>query len=419
MNHPGEELSNTSGSENSSVSPPESKTRRRFDWHVAVVIGVAVVSIPLWRLVEHRSKITKTAAADVTVAVTIVTRADLGQDLVFDAELRPYQEIDMHAKVAGYLEKILVDIGDRVEAGQLLATIEIPELDEEINRAIATQKRSEQEVNRAQAAFEEAHVAFDRLANVDKSHPNLIAQQDLDTARARDLSATSALASAKDQVEIAKAELNKLRATQRYSKMTAPFAGVITKRYANPGALIQAGVSSSTQAMPLVRLSENTRLRVDFPVQVSAVPLINVGDDVEIRIESLKRPVTGKVSRFTRKVETATRTMEVEVELPDPDLKLVPGMYASARMRLNRRDHVLVVPVEAVERTRTATAFVVNRDGKIEERILTLGLETPDKLEIQAGLKENELVMIGGRTQVKPGQKVNPKIIDDKDKHTP
>jgi multidrug efflux pump subunit AcrA (membrane-fusion protein) len=139
----------------------------------------------------------------------------------------------------------------------------------------------------------------------------------------------------------------------------------------------------------------------------------HVGDPVDIRVESCARPLTGTIARSTYKVDTATRTMDVEVDVPNKDLKLIPGMYASVALRLDHREKALAVPVEAVSRQKLATVFVVNTNKKIEERIITLGLETPHKLEVLSGLNESELVMIGNRTQVKPGQVVDPKPIEE------
>jgi RND family efflux transporter MFP subunit len=337
----------------------------------------------------------------------------LVENIVCSAELRPYQEIDLHAKVAGYLENISVDIGDRVNAGQLLANIEVPELADDIQRETAALTRNEQEVSRAQAAYEEAHLVYTRLAAVDKAQPNLIAQQELDVAIEKDRTSASALAGAKAEVDVSLAEISKLKTMQKYSRIVAPFTGVITRRYADPGALIQAGVSSSTQALPLVRLSQNDRLRLTIPVSVSYVSRTHVGDPVDIRVESCARPLTGTIARSTYKVDTATRTMDVEVDVPNKDLKLIPGMYASVALRLDHREKALAVPVEAVSRQKLATVFVVNTNRKIEERIITLGLETPRKLEVLSGLNESELVMIGNRTQVKPGQLVEPKPIQE------
>jgi RND family efflux transporter MFP subunit len=187
---------------------------------------------------------------------------------------------------------------------------------------------------------------------------------------------------------------------------------VITKRFADEGSLVQGGVTPSSTAMPLVRLSQNDRLRLDFPVSVSYVQRIKVGDPVEIRIPSLGRTITGAVSRFARKVDADTRKMWAEVDVPNDDLSLTPGIYADAVMKLDHREKVLTIPAEAVSNRKAATVFVLNQRNEIEERPVTLGLETASKLEVLAGLAENDLVMIGSRAEVKPGQKVEPKLME-------
>ncbi len=195
-----------------------------------------------------------------------------------------------------------------------------------------------------------------------------------------------------------------------YCKITAPFSGVITKRYADQGALVQGGVTPSAAATPLVRLSQNDRLRLDFSVSVSYVERIKLGDPVEIRIQSTGRTISGKISRFTRKVNTDTRTMDAEVDVTNTDLSLTPGIYAIAALTLDHRQNVLTVPAEAIAGRRLPTVFVLNKNNEVEERPVTLGLETPEKIEVVSGLNENDLVMIGGRSLVRPGQKVDPKL---------
>jgi len=384
---------------------------RKFNRHVAGVLLLVAVAIPIWRSVSAHAKPAPMASQNLPVAVAKVTREDLAQDLVCDAELRPYQEIDLHAKVAGYLQAINVDIGDSVKVGQLLATIEIPELQDDIAAAEARRKRSEEEVGRAEAAYDDTHQIYTSLAAVIKAQPNLMAQQEVDAAKAKDRANASALAAARAQVDVARAELSKLQTMQKYTRITAPFSGVITKRYADPGALIQAGTSSSTQTLPLVHLAQNNRLRLDIPVSVSHVSRINVGDPVTIRVDALNKTLTGTIARSTRKIETATRTMEVEVDVPNADQQLIQGMYASVTLRLEHREKALVVPVEAVSRKETSTVIVVNADNTIEERTIRLGMETPHRIEVLSGLKENDLVMIGSRAQIKPGQQVEPKLL--------
>jgi RND family efflux transporter MFP subunit len=300
-------------------------------------------------------------------------------------------------------------VGDRVTNGQLLATLEIPELNDDLEHALAVERRSEEEVKKSEAEHEQAHLAYTRLAAVEKARPNLVAQQDIDLAQAKDRAEEAGLETAKRQVQVATADVKKLRTMLNYSRIPAPFDGVITKRFSDPGALIHGTGSSSS---PLVRLSQNDRLRLVFPVSEAFVSLIKIGDPVEIRVQSPSKIFTGAISRFTRKVETATRTMEVEADVPNPDLLITPGMYASVALVLEHRANALVVPVEAVSRQKTSTVFLINKDKQIEERTIQVGLETPNRLEVLGGLAENDLVMVGSRTQVKPGQKVEPKMIE-------
>lgn len=387
----------------------KSLKRRSLKIFVAVVAmtGTALVVRDVW----PASK-TKEDRPTFVVAVAQATREDMANELVCYAEFRPYQEVDLHAKVSGYVKTIHVDIGDYVKEGQELVVLEVPELRDDLANGEATRQRAKDEVEQAAAAYDDAHLAHTRLVQVANKQPTLIAQQDIDNVRNKDRNAQAALSAAKQHVQEAEAEVSKFKTMLQYSRITAPFEGVITKRYADAGSLIQAGTSSHTQTMPLVRLSQNNLLRLVFPVSISYVPRIRVGDPVDIRVESLKNTFTGKISRFTRKVEMETRTMETEVEVPNPKLELIPGMYASVVLKLDRRAKALVVPIEAIARKSQPTVYLVNTQGLIEERPVTVGLETPYKAEITHGLKENDLVMIGARSLVKPGQKVRPKLIE-------
>ncbi len=362
----------------------------------------------------------------VRVAVARAVRVDLSRQWSVAAEFRPYQEVELHAKVAGYLKEIFVDVGARVKKGQVVATLEIPELTEDLGRAVAATRRSEAELLRARGELERvesahgmSHLSYSRLSSVIKARPNLVAQQEIDEASARDhvseaqVSATkAALAASEQQVAEAKANEQRVKALIEYSRITVPFDGVITKRYADTGAMIQAGTASQTQTMPVVRVSQNSRLRLVLPVPESIVPRIRVGAPVEVRATALGRNFRGTVSRFTEKVQASTRTMDTEVDVPNPQLVLIPGMYAEAVLTLDRHDGTLAVPVQAVSRGEKTTVLVVNKVNSVEERAVTVGIETPDQVEILSGLQENELVVIGSRGQIKPGQLVDPKIME-------
>ena len=345
------------------------------------------------------------------VAAVRIERGDLSQDVSFDAELRPFQEVELHAKVTGYLTSLTVDAGDSVKEGQVIATLEVPELEIEIEHAQAGERRSHAEIERAKAAYDEVHQVYSRLTATDKAQPHLIAPQDIDAARARDRSAEAAIDAAKEQANVSGAEVRKLKATLEYAKITAPFTGVVTKRYVDRGSLIQAG--TSTGALPLVRLSQNDKLRAVFPVSMSFVSQIKVGDPVDLRVASMDRTLHGVVARFSRKVETATRSMDAEVDVPNEDLSLIPGIYATATLKADHRKGVLLVPLAAVVREKEGgSVYVITQDHKIEERKASLGVETPLMIEILGGVAENEMVLIGSRSLVKPGQVVEPKLIE-------
>jgi RND family efflux transporter MFP subunit len=366
-------------------------------WGVAILAGVIVVGILVVRPWQGRAR---AVAADATgapvVAVARVDREDLFREINFPAEFRPYTEVDLHAKVSGYVKDMKVDIGDRVKAGQLLAVLEVPELREELDHAVAAHQR-------AQAEYRDAHLAYTRLVAVNQDHPNLIAQQDLDTAEAHD-------ATAQGTVAATKADVDKDRTLVAYTRITAPFAGVITKRFADPGSLIQAGTASNTQTMPLVRVSDNTLLRLDFPVSVDYVRGIRIDAPVSVRVDSLGgRTFKGKIARFSAKVDDSTRTMVVEMEVPNPSLELVPGMYATVMLRVDNSPHALAIPIEAVPPD-GKSVLLVNGSQRLEERPVTLGLETPGRYEVLAGLKEGDLVMIGNPAQLTAGQKVEPRL---------
>jgi RND family efflux transporter MFP subunit len=360
-----------------------------------------------------------------TVAVAKIARGDVVQSLTVAAEFRPFQEIDVHAKVAGFVKSIKVDVGDRVAAGQLLAVLEDPELQDELQQDAAFVRRAEEEVNRsqadlqrAQAAHEVAHLAATRLSDVLKNRPNLVAQQDIDEATGRDrvaeaqvATAKAAVSGAEQQLEVAKAGENKTRTLLAYSQITAPFAGVITHRYADTGAMIQAGTSSQTQAMPLVKLSENSVLRLVIPVPESAVSRVRVGAVVELGVQALHKTFKGTVARSADRLDTETRTMHVEVDVPNPTLEIVPGMYSNVSLVLDQAKDVVVAPVEAVDRTAGAQVTVVDHDRHVQMRDVVLGLESADRVEVKTGLNPGDLVVVGNRGQLKAGELVVPKVM--------
>lgn len=360
------------------------------------------------------------------VAAVRAARVDIGRELELAAEFRPFQEVDIHAKIAGYLKSIHVEVGDRVAQGQLIGVLEVPEFAEELAHAAASEKRSEldvvraeTEVTRAESAYNIRKLSYERLLGVSKSRPNLIAQHEIDTAAAHFREAEAQLATARaaveatrQQVQVTTASKARVKTMMSYLRITAPFSGVVTKRYADAGAMIQAGTASQTQAMPVIRLSQIDRLRLVLPVPESIVARVKTGSPVEVRVQSLDRVFQGKVSRFTGRLDSGTRTMETEVDLANPGGVILPGMYGYASLVLDQQSDALVVPVQAVSgHDTTPSVYVVNDGRTLEQRPVKLGLETPSLVEIKSGISEGDLVVVGNRGSFKAGKKVDPKVV--------
>jgi RND family efflux transporter MFP subunit len=374
----------------------------------------------------HKAAADDPANAPVAPVVK-VARGNIADNLEIASEFQPFQEVDVYAKVSGYIQKLYVDYGAHVKQGQILAVLEIPELQQQLQQDEASVRRSDQELtraredlNRAQSAYTVAHLTFTRLADVQKSRPELVAQQEVDVARGKDLEADSdvsaqkaALAGAEDALVAAKAALGKDQAMFNYARMTAPFDGVITQIYAYTGALLPAGTSSNKGDSALCRLSQNSLLRLVIPIPERAVSNIQIGQSVAVVVSGMNRTFDGKIIRFSDQIDTNTRTMHTEVDVPNPKYELVPGMYASVKIPIHASAKVLTVPVQAFQTggEGKGSVFVVGQGNKIERRDVAVGLQSASDVEIISGLQENETVIFGSLGQYRPGEIVVPKLV--------
>jgi RND family efflux transporter MFP subunit len=366
-------------------------------------------------------------AAEVPVGVTRAVRMPLERQLTLSSELVPFQEIDVYAKESGYVKDLNVDYGTRVKQGQLMAVLEIPELQAQLEQDKAAIKNmteqvthAEKELNRVEAQAKVAHLQYDRLRTVADSKPGLVAQQEVDDWQGKDLAlaaqveaSKAGLQSAQSELAAAQAKLVHDQVLADYARITAPFAGVVTERYANLGTLMQAGTSSSTQALPLVKLSRDDLFRLVIPVPESDVPYIHIGDPVNVRIPALNRTFPSKVARFSVDVKADTRTMHTELDVLNPSHLLIEGMYAEATLRLDRKAAALAVPLQAVDRQGDSTTVaLVTPANKIEERAVTLGVQNAGYAEVLSGLTDGEQVVVSDRAALKPGELVRPKTVD-------
>ncbi|HUA83524.1 MAG TPA: efflux RND transporter periplasmic adaptor subunit [Bryobacteraceae bacterium] len=366
-------------------------------------------------------------AEGVSVGVTKIGRTTLSRTLTESAELIPFQEIDVYAKVAGYVKKLNVDYGSRVKTGDVLAILEVPELQEQLAQDDAAIKdaqdmivHAQHELERRQASAKVLHLEFTRLDGVAKSKPGLVAQQEVDDAEGRDLSSQAQVEETKSTLQSAQSALEQAQDKRAhdqvlfdYTKITAPFEGVVTQRYANFGTLVQAGTGSSTQVLPLVRLSEDDKFRLAIPVPESYVHFIRLGDTVDVNVPSLNKKFPGRVARFAVDVREDTRTMHTEVDVLNPTHELYPGLYADATIMLERKPNTLAVPLQAVDRSGdNVTVDVITPANKVEIRRVTLGVQTANQAEILSGLQEGDQVVVSDRSSLKDGQAVIPKVIE-------
>jgi RND family efflux transporter MFP subunit len=394
---------------------------------LAKVFSLLVLSVAVAAGCGSGNKAADDASSAPRVAVVEVTRRNLATNLEIASEFQPFQEIDVYAKVSGYIQKLYVDWGSHVKQGQLLAVLEIPELQQQLQADQAAVLRSQQDVERtrqelvsAQSSYEVAHVTYSRLAGVQKNRPELISQQDIDVAKGKDLEGSAGVAGAKDAeaaaenaLDAARAVLAKDQALFSYARMTAPFDGVVTRMNAYTGALLPAGTTSNVGESALCHLSQNDVLRLVIPVPERVVAGIHLGQEISVNVSALKKTFTGKVIRYADQIDVQTRTMHTEVQVANPSYEIVPGMYADVQIPIVSGSNVLAVPIQSVEtkNTEDGSVLVVNSANEIQQRNVKLGVQTANYFEILSGLQEHDRVIFGEQNQYHAGMKVTPQLM--------
>ncbi|MGP8259552.1 MAG: efflux RND transporter periplasmic adaptor subunit [Acidobacteriaceae bacterium] len=363
------------------------------------------------------------AAEMPSAKVVAAQRGDIAHILSLAGQFQPYQVVDVHPKVTGFMVKINVDIGDKVRKGQTLAVLEVPELNAQLKgtefsmqQAKDNLLRAQHEIARAEAVHTALHADYERLLQTSKAQPGLIAQQELDDAQSKDLSSESqvdeakaAASAAQQQAEVAHTDNDRVQALQNYTNVVAPLDGVIVWRYADTGALIQSGTNSNEQDIPIVRLSQSGLLRLRMPIPEDDVRYVHVGDPMQVRVDAIGRSFTGKIVRFTRDVNFETRTMETEVDVENQDLSIDPGMYANTELQLARVDNITTVPVEAlVLKGSQESVYTLDASNHVHIRNVEVGLSGSKLAEIKSGLAPGERVIIGGQENYTEGEQVSP-----------
>lgn len=391
---------------------------------LSVLVLIIAVVFVFWH--GHRKAETVEAAPGPPAAqVAVVQRGNIDQVLTLAGQFQPYQVIDVHPKVSGFIRHIYVDIGDRVHQGETLAVLEVPELKAQLAGTVGEVARSQDEITRAQhdvARAESTHAAlkadYQRLLDTSNAQPGLVAQQELDDAQAKALSsaaevdsAKAALAGAQKELDVSRADNQRVSAMEDYTKVTAPLDGVIVWRYADTGALIQSGVNSNSQDLPIVKLAQSGIMRLRLPVPEAYVRYVHLGDPVKLRVDALGRSFEGTVVRFTRELNFETRTMETEIDVPNRNLAIDAGMYANAMMRLAHADNVMTVPVGAlVLAGKERVAYVLDSDNRIQVRSVEVGIEGSQLADIKSGLQPGDRVILGGQGKYQQNEQVTPVV---------
>jgi RND family efflux transporter MFP subunit len=357
------------------------------------------------------------------VEAVLPRRAALTSRLRSNATLSAFEETDLFAKVPGYLSEVKVDIGDHVKAGQVLAVIDIPETEKELRENEAQLEARRQALNSATRQVERAkadlalqQVTFKRQEYLNKER--WASDQALDEIRAKagisqaDLGLAEAnrdLAAA--QVDLASATVEKTKVLLAYAKITAPFDGVVAQRLVNRGDLVQA--ATSTRASPLFKLERIDIIRVFSDVPENDAPYVHVGGRASVKpIGLVGDPIKGTVTRFAFRLDPETRNMRTEIDLPNLDERLYPGMYAEVSLELSRAG-TLTVPASAIGSDSGGTFVYTVKDGRIGRVSVKTGISDGGRVEVIAGLPEDAAVVVSSKQAPSIGATVQVSVIPD------
>ena len=329
---------------------------------------------------DSSSEQPKQSAPPTPVQITQPKRGPITRFVTLPGEIKPYQQATLYAKVAGYLKTIPVDKGDRVKEGDLIADIEVPEMLADIQRY--------------KAEVEVADLDFKRLSESQKKLPDLVVPQTVDNA--------------KGKLDIAKANLDRTQTLLNYAKITAPFSGIITKRAVDPGAFIPAATSgSAAQNAAIVTLTDLNRVRIQVAVPELESSLIANDQPVKLSVDGLpNRTFEGKITRFSYSLDDPSKTMQAEIELPNPKFELRPGMYAVVRIGIERKEDALLVPADALLVEKSGASVFTIADSKAKKTPVKTGFNDGTNAEIVSGVKPDQSVILVGKKPLADGQPV-------------
>lgn len=328
----------------------------------------------------------------------VVTARANARTVELPGEFAPFLNVDVRAKVRGYVERVLVDRGSVVKQGQVLAELSAPEMKAQIAEAESRVQAMESERMQAEAELAGAESTAQRLVKAAET-PGAVAGNEVEVARQR-VAALKALVEARRQASrAARASVEAQRELESYLKITAPFDGVVTERRAHPGAL--AGPEAGSV---LLVLQQVARLRLVVAVPEQYTGGIVTGARVEFRVAAFpERTFAGTVARVSHEVDAKTRTMPVELDVRNGDGALAPGMYPAVRWPVRRAGQALFVPKASVVTTTERTFVIRNRDGKAEWVDVVKGPVDGDLMEVAGALRAGDRVVRRGTDEIRDG----------------
>ncbi len=381
-----------------------------FGLIVAGVMGLAGLQTVYRALVPARLAIPTrvSAAAESLPVVTVVEpeRRLSVQTITLPASVEAIEKATLYAKVSGYVQWIRVDKGDRAKKGEVLAQLEVPEVEKEYQSAEAAVAESQAEYERAQTDANLKQVTYQRTQGVRDSEPTVVSLQEVDVARAASETAAGNTRLAKARLDKAHAELGKLQVLTEFAKVTAPFDGVVTERFVDPGALIQAGVNSS--GSPVVAVARIDQVRVYISVPEVDVSQVARGIAANVRLDALPgMQLTEKVKRFADAIDPQSRTMKTEIDLPNPNHRILPGMFGTVTLELSTDPHAVFLPDQSIRQDSAGKKYVFAvENGNVRKIAIQTGQDDGTVTQV-FGLGGEQAIVLSGAENLREGSRVN------------
>ncbi|MGE3518184.1 MAG: efflux RND transporter periplasmic adaptor subunit [Vicinamibacterales bacterium] len=372
-----------------------------------ILVGVLVLSAAACARQEAPSApVQAGAAGPIAIDVARVVEQPLDVQLSLPSELVAYASVAVHPRVAGFVKAVAVDRGSIVRQGDLLVTLDAPELVAQRAEAQSKRQAAEAQLVAARAKADAEAATFDRLRAASAT-PGVVAGNDVLVAGKAAEASRSQVVAAEEQVEAARQAARAVQELESYLRVTAPFSGVVTERNVHPGALVGP---TGGDAAPMVRVVDQRRLRLVVPVPEAYTASLAVGASIPFKVSAFPGTTfTGTVARIARSVDVATRTMAVELDVDNADGRLAPGTFCQVRWPVRRTGPSLFVPTASVASTTDRTFVVRIREGKAEWIDVTTGLTVGPLIEVFGDLTPGDEVAGRGTDELRPGTEVRPR----------